>query len=246
MGSKLRWITIGITGLLSYLLASAPGQKLLFFENVFTEPVHAFVFSHSALILIILLAAYIAVEIIISFRNKNRTLVTQCYNICRYIYKYTEKRIGSDFCHDLRVTIFKAMRANTEKVFIKAISRFQTKEPFKKAKVEFLPGEGAAGCCFQAQTLVYANLPEYNERNAEAYYAESYKTYKMEPEMVSKLNVKSCVILGIPIKCFDTEKTWGALVLDSTKKDSRFDKEFAREIERIIEHYTAFFTEGDK
>jgi len=246
MGSKLRWVSIGITGLLSYLLASAPGKKLLFFEGVFTESVHTFIFDHSLLIMFILLVAYIIIEIVISLRSKNRTLVIQCYNICRYIYKYIEKFIGPDFCHELRVTIFKAMRPNTEKVFIKAISRFQTKEPFKKAKVTFLPGEGVAGSCFQAQTLVYGNLPEYNERSAELYYRESYKTYRMEQNKVDKLNVKSCVILGIPIKCFDTEKTWGVLVLDSTKRDVRFDEEFARKIERIIEHYTAFFTEGDK
>jgi hypothetical protein len=43
MGSKLKWISITVTSLLSYLFASAPGEKLLFLGNVFTYPVHPFV-----------------------------------------------------------------------------------------------------------------------------------------------------------------------------------------------------------
>jgi len=85
MGTKLKWVPMAITALLSYLLASAPGQKLLLFENVFTVSVHEFIFSHSVLILILLLVIYIIAEIIIFHRNKNKTLETQCHNMCRYI-----------------------------------------------------------------------------------------------------------------------------------------------------------------
>ena len=246
MGSKLRLISVAITGLLSYLLASAPERKLLLFENVFTEDVQKAVFDHSRHILFVLLALYIIIELIILFRNRNKKLETQCHNICRYIYKYIEKHIGKDFAHNIRVTIFKAMHPNTEDVYLKAVSRYQTKEPFKKARVTFLPGEGVAGCCFQTQTLIYGHLTEHSDRTNEVYCRESWNTYRLSSEKINKLNVKSCLFLGIPIKCFDTEKTWGVLVLDSTKKDEQFSIGFARKIEEIIEHYTAFFTEGDK
>jgi len=246
MGSKLRWISIVITGLLSYLLASAPVKKLLLFEDVFKDNVHEVVFSHQTLILFILLSIFVIVEFIIHSRDRNKTLETQCHNICRYIYKYIEKNIGHDFAHDVRVTIFKVMRPNTDSVFVKAVSRYQTKEPSKKTKLTFRPGEGVAGCCLKTQSLIYEQLPLYNEKNHELYYNVSWKDYKLEPKKVDKLNIKSCLFLGIPIKCFDTEKTWGVLVIDSTKKDEKFNEEFARELEEIIEHYTAFFIEEDK
>jgi hypothetical protein len=246
MSSRLRWLPITITTLISYLFASAPGKKLLFFEDVFAEPVHTFVFDHPLVILFVLLAIYIIAEIIIFYRNNNKTLETQCHNMCRYIYKYIEKNISTDFTHSSRITIFKTKKPNTEGVYLKAVSRYQVKEPFRKTRVEFRPGEGVVGCCFETQTLIYANLPEYNERNSESYYNESWRSYKLDASKIDKLNVKSCLLLGIPIKCFDTEKTWGVLVLDSTKKDERFSEEFARKVEEIIEHYTAFFTEEDK
>jgi len=246
MGSRLRWILIVITALLSYLLASAQEKKLLFFEDIFTDHVHEIIFNHQKLILFILLAIYIIVELIIKFRNRNKTLEKQCHNICRYIYKYIEKNIGQDFTHNIRVTIFKVMRPNTEDVFIKAISRYQIKEPSKKARLTFRPGEGVAGCCLKTQSLIYAHLPEYNEKNHELYYSVSWKDYKLDSEKVDKLNIKSCLFLGIPIKCFDTEKTWGVLLLDSTKKNEQFNEKFVRKLEEIIEHYTAFFIEEDK
>jgi hypothetical protein len=96
------------------------------------------------------------------------------------------------------------------------------------------------------QSLIYEQLPEYNEKNHDLYYTRSYKDYKLESKIVDKLNIKSCLFLGIPIKCFDTEKTWGVIVLDSTIKDEQFSEKFARELEEIIDHYTAFFIEEDK
>jgi len=227
-------------------LASAPAGKLLLFEKVFDKDFHASIFDHLWLIVIFLLMTYIIVELIVYYGNIDKTLKSQCYNMCRYIYKYIERHIGMDFVHNSRITIFKAMCLNTEKVYLKAICRYQTKEPYKKAKLTFRPGVGVAGSCFETQTLVLATLPEYDEKNPEEYYKESYDKYKMDRFMVEKLNSKSCLFLGIPIKFFNTEKTWGVLVLDSIKKDDQLNFGFARNVEAIIEHYKVFFTEGDK
>ena len=248
MGSKLRWISRVITWVLSYLLASAPGGKLLLIPNIYIEDknVHAAIFNHAWIVVIVLVIAYTTVEIVVFFKNKNKTLETQCHNICRYIYKYIEKTIGKSFAHDLRVTIFKAKKPNTERVYLEAVNRYQVKEPFKKAKVKFKPGEGAVGCCFKTQNLISAYLPEFSEKTAEQYYKESEKYFKLSRDKVRKLNIKSCFFLGIPMKCFDTDRTWGVLLLDSTIKDERFNYDFARKLEEIVEHYTAIFTEGDK
>lgn len=246
MGSKLKWISRAITALISYLFISAPEKKLLFLDHFFAKEVHVFIFEHPWFILFILIIAYIVVEFIATYRNRNKTIENQCQNMCRYIYRHIDRNIGSDFTHSIRITIFKAMKPNTEDVYLKAVSRYQVKEPLKKTRVTFRPGEGVAGCCFQTQNLIYGHLSEYTERTAETYYRESKNIYNLGRDKIDQLNIKSCLFLGIPIKCFDTEKTWGVLLLDSTKRDEKFSKDFARKIEEIIEHYTAFFTEGDK
>jgi len=144
--------------------------------------------------------------------------------ICAVIYKYIEKRIGKDFTHNIRVTVFKAMRTDTEKVYIKVVSRYQAKEPFKKAKLTFCPGEGVAGSCFKTQSLIYGELPEYNERNTGAYYRESLESYNLRSDKVDKLNVKSCLFLGIPIKCFERIKHGVYYCLILQKKMSNLAK----------------------
>ena len=216
------------------------------FENVLDKNFHSAVFEHMFIICLVLFLLYIIIEIIIYLRNIDKKQKVQCQNICRYVYKYIENHMGEDFVHTSRITVFKAMRPNTEKVYLKAISRYQTKEPYKKAKVKFLPGEGVAGRCFEIQALILANLPEYSERNHMLYYKESHDKYKLAASKVDKLNTRSCLFLGIPIKIFDTGKTWGVLVLDSTIQDDRLDETFARGVEDIIRHYTVFFTEGGK
>jgi len=245
VNSKLSWISRGITGLFSYFLASAPTGKLLLFEDVFDKDFHSFVFEHILFICLFLFLFYIIVEFTIYFRNIDKTLKAQCYNACRYIYRHLEKSISSDFAHNSRVTIFKAIHPNTEKVYLKAISRFQTKEPHRKTKLTFLPGEGIAGVCFATNSLILESMPEF-EKDPEAYYRVSLNNYKLDKDMVDKLNTKSCFLLGIPIHCFDTERTWGVVVIDSTKKVNRPSKGFERSLEEIIKHYAAFFTEGDK
>lgn len=246
MNSRLKWISRGITLLLTYLLASAPEKKLLFFEGVFTDGFHTAIFDHSLLIVIILLLAFIAFEIIISFRNSNKMLKNQCHNACHYIYRYIEKNIGQDFANNSRVTIFKAIFPNTEKVYLKAISRYQTKEPYRLTKLKFRPGEGVVGACFETNSLILENkLPEY-EKDTQLYKEISSKNYNLNDGMINKIKIKSCFLLGIPIKSFDTERTWGVLVIDSAKKPKQLNKGFVRVIEDIIKHYTVFFMEGEK
>ena len=92
--------------------------------------------------------------------------------------------------------------------------------------------------------MIHGHLPEYNENAPNIYYKESENKYNLKSYKVDQLHIKSCLFLGIPIKCFDTDKTWGVLMLDSTKKDERFDEAFARKIEEIIGHYIVFFMEG--
>jgi len=243
--TKLNWVPKGITVILSYLLASASAGKLLVFDKVFDKVFQTAVFDNLLVICLILFILYIIIEFTIYFRNNDKKLKTQCNNICRYVYKYIEKHMGENFVHACRITIFKAMRQNTEKVYLEAISRYQIKEPYKKARITFRPGEGAVGKCFEIQALILACLPDYNKDYAR-YCEESNNVYKLDEQKVEKLNVKSCLFLCIPIKYFDTEKTWGVLVLDSTIKDTRLDEEFARGVEEIIGHYTVFFTEGEK
>ena len=246
MDSKFKWIPRIVTGLLTYLLASAPLQKLLFFEDIFFDHVHTNIFDHLWLIVIFLIIIYIVAEFIVSYRNRNKTLEIQCHNISRYIYKCIEKELGQDFAPNIRVTVFKAFKPNTEDVYIKPVCRYQKMEPLKKSKIKFKPGQGCAGVCFQTQNLVMDNLPEYNEKNASKYYEKSFKSYNMEQGMVDKLNIKSSLYLGIPIKCFDSDKTWGVLLIDSPKNNERFNNSIARKLELIIDHYTVFFTEEDK
>jgi len=235
-----------ITGLISYLFISLPEKKLLLLESVFTEPVHKFVFKHPQIILVSLVLLYVVIEVIIGQRNNNKVINHQCYNICRYIYKHIEKTISPAFAHSLRITVFKAIKPNTAEVYLEAVSRYQVKEPLKKTKIRFKPGEGVAGSCFQTQSLVFGSLPECNETNLNEYYKKSWEEYKMERSVVDKLNIKSCLFLGIPIKYFDTERSWGVLLLDSTEKDMQSNMQKARDIEEIIEHYTVFFTGKEK
>ena len=218
----------------------------MLFEKVFNKAFQTTVFDNLGIICIILFILYVITELAIYFRNIDKNLKMQCQNICRYVYKYIENHMGENFVHACRITIFKAMRPNTEKVYLEAISRYQIKEPYKKTKLTFRPGEGVAGRCFEIQALILANLPEFNKRNYIQYCAESNYKYKLDEQKIAKLNTKSCLFLGIPIKYFDTGKTWGVLVLDSTINDDRLDKEFARGVEEIMGHYTVFFTEGEK
>jgi len=246
MRSRLVWVTRTIVALLSYLLASAPAGKLLFFGNMFVDAVNAWVFSKSGAIVAILVATYIAIEILSHFRDKNKTIENQCHNVCRHIYGQIEQDIGSEFAHNMRVTVFKAQKPGTENVYLKAVNRFQKKEPNTKTRITFKPGEGVVGQCFQLQALTLADdLPEWNEAHKEEYYLASLR-YGMGKELVDQLNVKSRVILGIPIKFFITGKSWGVLVLDSTKRDDKFNNQFARKIEGIVEHYAVLFTEEYK
>ena len=101
MGSKLKWVSRTITAILTYLLASAQGGNLLFFEYIFTRYVHVFIFDHLLVILFFLIAIYIVSELFISQRNSNKTLEAQCHNICRYIYKKIEEIIAPDFAHSI-------------------------------------------------------------------------------------------------------------------------------------------------
>jgi hypothetical protein len=165
--------------------------------------------------------------------------------MCRYIYKQVEKNTEIDFAHNVRVTIFKAMNIDTESTYVKAISRYQTRSPNRKTRLTFKHGEGCAGICFESQTLIYKAISEYNNHSSQKYYEDSWKEFNLAQEHVDKLNVKACLFLAIPIKCFDTEKTWGVLLVDSTKNHHKFD-DVVRKLEDIVSHYSAFFTEGDK
>jgi hypothetical protein len=164
--------------------------------------------------------------------------------MCRYIYKQIEKATDKDFIHNVRVTIFRAMKSDTDSTYIKAISRYQTRTPNKKTRLKFKPGEGCAGMCFESQTLIYQVISEYIPQMSQKYYEDSYEFFKLDQIQVNKLNIKPCMFLGIPIKCFETEKTWGVLLIDSMKHHDNFYS-IARGLESIVLHYSAFFIEGD-
>jgi hypothetical protein len=244
MRSRLEWVLIAITALIGYLFQSAGLKKLLFFENVFSDDFHSAVFDHSLLILTVLAFCYIIIRLVIYRRDNSKSIIFQCNNMCRYIYKQVEKATDNSFIHHVRVTIFRAVKSDTDSTYIKAISRYQTRSPNKKTRLKFRPGEGCAGMCFESQTLIYKVIPEYMPYKPQKYYENSYKTFNLDQIQVKKLNIKSCMFLGIPIKCFETEKTWGVLMIDSTKHHNDFDR-IARELESIVSHYSAFFIEGD-
>jgi hypothetical protein len=144
----------------------------------------------------------------------------------------------------VRVTIFKSVKSDKDSTHIKAISRYQTRTPNKRTRLKFKPGEGCAGMCFESQTLVFKSIPEYISGRPQRYYEDSRNLFNLDQIQVDKLNIKSCLFLGIPIKCFETERTWGVLLIDSTKQYGNFEA-IARELENIVSHYSAFFIEGD-
>jgi hypothetical protein len=136
------------------------------------------------------------------------------------------------------------MKPDNDSTYVKAISRYQTRAPNKKTQLKFRPGEGCAGMCFESQTLIYEKISEYIPNMRQRYYDDSKKIFNLDQIQVDKLNIKSCMFLGIPIKCFETEKTWGVLLIDSIKHHNNFNN-IARELENIVSHYSAFFIEGD-
>ena len=244
MQSRLKWVLAAITALIGYLFQSAGPKKLLFFENIFSAGFHAAVFNHSLSILGVLAFSYIIIRFIIYRRDNNKSIVFQCNNMCRYIYKQIEKATDREFIHNVRVTIFRAMKSDTDSTYIKAISRYQTRTPNKKTRLKFKPGEGCAGMCFESQTLIFKMISEHMPGYSQKYYEDSQKFFNLDRNLVDKLNIKSCLFLGIPIKCFETERTWGVLLIDSTKHHNNFEA-IARELENIVSHYSAFFIEGD-
>ena len=246
MNSNFKWISRSIPLIFSYFLASAPNQKLLFLENVFTDNIHKVIFDNSWLIIIILLLTYIIFEAIVHFRNRSKLLEKQCQNICRYIYSKIEEDMGESFSNCCRVTIFKAVRTFFSGDYLKAISRFQKKAPYINTKIKFIPEIGVVGLCYATNTLIIENkMPDF-EKSPKSYYSYSFKNYNMDEDTVNKLNTKSRFFLGIPIKCFDTERTWGILLIDATEKVDNLSRSFARNFEDIIKHYSTIFIEGEK
>jgi hypothetical protein len=162
-------------------------------------------------------------------------------NICHYVYKLITNESGEQIKYSARVSIFKGFNSSTANPTLKCVSRYQTRMPYKKTKLTFLPGEGCAGFCYQTQQIVSKTIDEFCEDNPEKYYQESEKELMLKKEKALKANEKSCTLLCVPIKCYEKEKAWGVLVIDSITKTTIFE-EYARKVEEIVLNYSTFFS----
>ena len=246
LGSKLKLVQYSVGVLISYLFVSVQNNSLHFLNQVFNEKITNDILNHSLFIMVFFIVVYIMLECIILFSNKDKNDIKLYNNICKYIYEYIGKQCGQRFNRHIRVTMFKAMNENTEKVYIKAVGRYDIGEPKKKTKITFAPDEGIAGKCFAKQVALSEHLPEYIKNN-DAYYKVSQNNYNLKREEVDKLNIKPCEILCIPIKYSDGNKTWGVLSIDSEKPGDIFNESIiARKIEvDLVEHYKVIFIRED-
>lgn len=245
MNSKLKWFSGIITLFISYLFASAPGKKLLLIDKFIKDEFNNVFFEYSWLIAIILFVTYFGIEVIVHFRNINKTIKKQWNNICHYIYNYIydciKNEIGEDFACDIRVTVFKKSYMLFKGVYIKSVSRYQITEPRKRTRVKFDPGEGVAGICFKTQSLVFENnMADYN-KNPDKYISRSSEIYNLKGKKIKKLHIKPRTLLAIPLIYFSLGKTWGVLMIDSEKKYVQFNEKLARDIEKIVSHYKVLF-----
>jgi hypoxanthine phosphoribosyltransferase len=234
---------------MSYLYTSAQWGKFFILESFLKDEIHKKILEKSPYIFLILCIMFLVISIILPFRENNKTLLKQSRNVCHYIYEYIKKDRKQNFEKTIRVTMFKAMKEDTDDVFIKSIGRYQITEPNKKPKITFKSGEGVAGLCFYKQSLVWEkDLPEF-DIDSNGYYALSNIRYKLSKKKVDKMNTKSCEILCIPIKYSNDQKTWGVLSIDSAIKKTNnefISNRCVRGIEKIMEHYKVFFTEENK
>ena len=240
MKSKLRWILSIITLILGYLFQSASEQKLLFLDDILNDKVNKLIFDNPLLVLVLFGIVYLIIFAIIQIIEKDKNKIKFCNNVCKYIFKYIEKKLNSNFMQYVRVTIFKAENINSDRAKLVFYSRYQTRLPYKTTRLKFKPGHGCAGICFESQTLISKCIQEYDPNNPTIYIKESKAKLNFNIKDIEKLNMKSCIFLGVPIKCFDSGKTWGVLLIDSKKRHEEFNT-IAREVEHIMKHYVTFF-----
>lgn len=243
--SKLNFLLVVITAIISYLFQSASQQKLFLLEDVFTDKVHQRVFSHSKVIILILGILYILFYIIIWYREKNILQRQSGTDICQYIFNQISIQLEEEDKSHIRVTLFKASKYPFNDKKLKFYSRYQIKQPMRKTKVKFAPGQGCAGICFESQSVTYIeSRNEYNNTTQQkAYKKEMQKKCNMDPNITDKLNIKSCKLLGLPIKCSDSGQTWGVILIDTDKKNINI-QDMAIQLQLVVDGYTPFFKEA--
>ncbi|MCR5189212.1 MAG: hypothetical protein K6C97_09775 [Treponema sp.] len=244
--SKLNFILVVITAIISYLFQSASQQKLFLLEDILTDKVHQQVFSHSTIIILILGILYILFYIIIWHREKYILQRKSGTDICQYIFDQISTQLKEEDKSHIRVTLFKASKYPFNDKKLKFYSRYQIKQPMRKTKVKFAPGQGCAGLCFESQSVIYIeSKTEYsnNITQQNAYKREMLSRCNMDSEIIDKLNIKSCKLLGLPIKCSDSGQTWGVILIDTDKKNIDIQN-MAIQLQKVVDGYTPFFKEA--
>ena len=139
----------------------------------------------------------------------------------------------------VKVSLFKAFKANSKKPYLKAMGRYQTKEPHKKSSLIFKPGEGCAGLAYQLNYCITKHINEYDPQKPSDYYSESEKIFKLSINKAKKLNDKACHFLCIPVRYFGEDKPWGILSIDAMK-NGILNESDARNIENILSCFSVF------
>ena len=242
MKSKLEIINLIITILIGYLESCMSCDKLIFFHEIFKPEAFNIVKKYSLWILLVLGLVYIIIFIIIQIRG-NRKVETKTYSdLCRYLFNKFNSQCNQLDQSAYRVTIFKAIKVNTETPVLVPVGRYTKRFPFVNTKLKFTINEGCAGKCFATQQIVSKQISEFDENNPEKWFLDCEKELSLSRKKAKKIHMRACTFCCLPLISLDKRQTWGVVVIDSIQKTNEFETN-SRLFEDVLENYTFLFNE---
>ena len=243
--SLLKSLLIGIAGVIvsffiAYCFNSYNHGGALFFDTTLSQVAHArFVRWVPRLILfsVIIQAGLIVLSQVRVHRKRLRRVFD---NICKKVFFDFFSR--HELASQIKVTLFRACRGNSEKPYLKYVGRYQERWPKKRCHVKFRFKEGCAGFAYHLGQSRTERLSCTFREDEAKYIQESQEKLNLSEKQVKKLNDKAIEFLCIPVYFFESRKPWGILSIDSLEffDFENFDR---RPIEEMLPTFSTMLPE---
>lgn len=241
MKSKLEYVNLLITAIIGYLYQCMSSNKIIFFDCILDDYVFFTVKKYSLIIFIVLAIIYLVIFFLIRIRSLKKQEKKQLNDLSKQIFN-TITNTDNDIDHStFRVTVFKGINGKKSNPILVPLGRYQKRMPITFPSVRFGPDEGCAGTCYTTQQIISKQIEPYDRNKPDIYYNDCQDKLALNKDIATKLNLKSCTFLCLPLITQDMNQTWGVVVIDSIIKTLDFEKQ-SRKLESIILNYSFLFS----